>query len=161
MRCEEFLLRYDELEPRAGLTFSLRRHLAACEGCRKQVEAVEAAFSTYRGEESARLAEGLRGELIDERVMALVRMTPRPRREFSLGQWAFPGALLAISVLILPFAAINDWLGPERVLLFPLALATGSWLVILGCFFIGSHVKELSSILDEQRASKHGLFHRF
>jgi hypothetical protein len=127
------------------------------------VERTESALAAWRREETGARGTAARADRLEENIMAVIRVTARPRREVSLGQWAFPGILLVLSVLLLPLASIYDWLGlgPGTSLLLPLATASGLCLVVFGLLLIGSHFKELSAILEEQRATKQGLWWRF
>jgi hypothetical protein len=161
MRCDEFNLRFDELEPGARLSWGLRRHLTSCSRCAESARRVEASIAAWRREEGFRDRGGAErdggAEASVNRVMAAVRMTSRPRREISLGQWAVSGMVLAFSGVLIPsffFAGLGS--AAEDSLLFPLALVLGVLLAIFGFLFIGSHFDELRERLEDFQSGRGG-----
>jgi hypothetical protein len=87
--------------------------------------------------------------------MAAIRLMPRPRREFGMAQWMFPGFLVSISCIGLPIFAKFNGVGNED-LFFPLALVFGIALTIFGSVFASSHVDELKTELDRRLAKVSG-----
>jgi len=162
MRCPEFLLRYDELEPGYDLPWRLKRHLFSCDECRASVARVEAAMAAWKAEE-ALTRSGYDESLRVERVMAAIRLTTRPRRAFSMRQWALSGLLLAFSGFLVPMALYFDGLGSnfDNALLFPLALAIGCSLVVFGVIFIGSHFEQLRDQLQDFDESRGRPSHKY
>ncbi|HUX39232.1 MAG TPA: hypothetical protein VMV44_15135 [Rectinemataceae bacterium] len=156
MRCERFLLRFDELEPGQALPASLALHMSRCASCRAQVSAFESALSAWKRDESLRFDELEDFSIMEDRTMAAVRLTPRPRRELSLAQWAFPGFLVAISCIFLPIFARLQGVGDDA-LFFPLAIVFGLALSVFGLVFAGTHAEELKSELEKRSPYFFGL----
>ena len=148
MRCDDFRLRWDGLEPGSDLPWGMRRHLASCPTCRRERDRLESAIASWRLEEAG-LAEGGPAEV---RIMAAVLVSPRPRRELSMGQWILSGLFLALSCVLVPLALFYDGFGPnfDDALLFHLALVVGVGLAVFGMLFIGSHFEELRARLEGQ-----------
>jgi len=145
MRCETFLDRYDELEPGRPLGFLMARHLRGCERCERQVELVEASLVELRegGEEPA-------GSILEERIMAAVRLTPTPQRDFSVRDWIIAGAVIAASMILIPlgdyFVRFNEAFGASYAL--PLSLVLGVAITAYAALFVGSHMDELQGFMD-------------
>ncbi len=156
MRCERFLLLFDGLEPGQKLPPSLSLHLSRCASCRAQVSAFESALSAWKRDEVHRVEELEAFASLEERTMAAVRLTPRPRRELSLAQWAFPGLLVALSCIFLPNFARFLGLGDDA-LFFPLAIVFGLGLSVFGSVFAGTHAEELKSELEKRSPYFFGL----
>ncbi|MEI6873804.1 MAG: hypothetical protein WCL50_01605 [Spirochaetota bacterium] len=156
MRCVDFLESYDGLEPGTKLPWLLRRHFNSCASCRFEVERLEMAMQVLKAEAFVLDREGDKVIQLEDRVMAAVRLTQRPRRLIGLDTWAIAGLLLAFSGVLMPFARGYGGLGTPigDDLLFPLALVLGTLLAIFGFLFIGSHFEELSGMLERHEAAR-------
>jgi len=142
VRCETFLKRYDRLDAREGPDSAMLRHLAACDSCRAGVELMRKAMPELSGTEPAcSPAEAS----IEERVMSLVRLSPRPRPElFTVRDWLIAGSILFLSIALMPFGHDFERLfsvfGTSFAL--PMALVLGGGITVYGALFIGTHVDE-------------------
>lgn len=147
MRCETFLERYDALEPGAEPGPGMSRHLASCGRCRGQVGAVEAALGELR---AADAAGSPGGGLLEERIMAAARLVPGPRRDFSVRDWIIAGAVIAVSMILIPvgdyFARFDEFFGARYTL--PLSLVLGCVLTAYGALFAGAHLGELQAFME-------------
>jgi hypothetical protein len=89
--------------------------------------------------------------------MAAIRLSPRPRREIALSQWAASGAFLVATALILPLVLPGFGIGLDSYLR-PLAIVYGLAISLFGSLFIGSHASDLRSWMDdwtEAHAGRH------
>lgn len=158
MRCERFLDRYDRLD--AGVTpgFALRRHLASCASCEAKVRRQSAALAAYRaGPADEAIPEE---EVLDERIMAAVRLTPRPRRAVLVRDWILSGAVIAASMVMIPlgseFDRAKEAFGSRLAV--PLSLVLGLALTAYMAVFIGSHMDSILPLVrrDHTQARGHG-----
>jgi len=159
MRCDHFLFRFDELEPGRRLSPWLAFHLSRCPSCRAQVNAFQSALEAWKRDEAERFDGYGRLPDMEDRAMAAVRLTVRPKRELTLAQWVFPGLLIASSCVGLPVFAKIHGVGDDG-LFFPLALVFGIGLTALGSVFVGSHADELKAELERRRAGMSELMRR-
>ncbi|MGA2546208.1 MAG: hypothetical protein ABSF43_06655 [Rectinemataceae bacterium] len=163
MRHEAALKRLDELDAGQAYGFALRRHLSHCSSCAAVAERMEAALRAYREDtrredtrrEDTRREEDTRGaepaSLVEDRVMAAVRFMPPPRQDFALRDWLFPGAVIALSMFLLPV------LGKDNGLLeslfgsgYTLSLVLGVAFTAYSAFFVATHLAELQSYLEKR-----------
>jgi hypothetical protein len=108
-----------------------------------------------RAYREARDAPGSPGEadrLIEERIMATVRLTPPPRQDFAIRDWLFPGAVILLSMCLLPLGSslgyFTSFLSTGNALF--LSLVLGLVFTAYSVLFIASHVGELQSYLQER-----------
>jgi len=147
MRCETFLRRLDELDSGRGSGLVMALHASRCPACAAQAAAVEAAIEAFRAG-----VEDERGSLVEERVMAAVRLLPPPRQDFAIRDWVSAGVVIAVSTLLLPLGEssgfLRTFLGPGYAL--SLAIVLGITLTVYMAFFIGTHLDELQAFLDKR-----------
>ena len=155
MRCDSFLDRFDSLEPGRRLPLRYASHFSRCASCRERIEDFESAIAAWKGEEALRYGNAETLGIAEDRTMAAIRLMPRPRREFGLMQWAFPGVLVGVSCVGFPLFAKVYGAGNEE-LFFPLALVLGLGLTIFGSVFASSHAVELKTELDRVLARSPG-----
>jgi hypothetical protein len=136
MRHETALECIDELDAGQAYGLALRLHLARCPSCAAEAERVQAALAAYRAADEAE-------DRIEERVMAALRLMPPPRQDFALRDWLLPGALIALSMLLLPFLA--PLFEPNYAL--PLSLVLGIAFTAYCALFIATHLAELQTYL--------------
>jgi hypothetical protein len=141
MRCDGFLKRFDGLGDSRGMSRAMLVHLGRCASCREAVARVDAAIVAYRAEGSgAERAEGF----LEDRVMAIIRLAPPPRPDILIRDWLMVGAIIALSMALIPlgeeFDRLKAFFGTSYSL--PLSLVLGSVLTIYGAFFIGTHMEE-------------------
>jgi hypothetical protein len=147
MRHEAALKRLDELDAGQDYGFALRMHLARCQSCSASAERVRSALSAYRAAEEA-------GEdRIEDRVMAALRLMPPPRQDFALRDWLLPGAIIALSMFLLPFlgkdlALFESLFGQGYEL--SLALVLGIAFTAYCALFIATHLTELQAYLEKR-----------
>lgn len=145
MRCETFRNRLALLDAGRGPGLFARAHLSRCAACRAYAELEAAALASYRAPSPA-----LPG--LEDRIMAAVRLTPRPRRRVSLRDWVGVGLLIAVSTALIPLAEEFDWVkelfGPSYAL--PLSLVLALVLTAYVAVFIGSHMTELLEFLERR-----------
>lgn len=148
MRCEDFLSRYDHIEPGRRMGFRMRRHLVSCASCKRHVEAVDTVLGALRDAESATCERA--GERLEDRVMAAIRLMPPPQRDFSVRDWIIAGSVIATSMLLIPlgeyFARFNEAFGARYTL--PLSLVLGIVLTAYGALFVGTHMDEVQGFVD-------------
>jgi len=148
MRHEAALKRLDELDSREEYGLALRWHLARCRSCRAAAERVAAAMRAYRDER----ASALDGR-VEDRVMASVRLMPPPKQDFAIRDWLFPGAVLALSMVLLPLLGTDtDFLKSvfgSGYLLY-LSLVLGAAFTAYCALFIATHLSELQSYLEKR-----------
>ena len=153
MRHEKALERLDELDAGQGYGLALRLHLATCRSCAAAARGMEAALKAYRG--SSRPEEGRAGpgNLIEERVMAAVRLMPPPRQDFAIRDWVLPGAVIVVSMFLLPIIGRDSGF-MERLLgsgyEFYLFMVLGIAFTLYSAFFIATHLTELRSYLERR-----------
>jgi hypothetical protein len=162
MRCESFLDRYDLLDAGEEPGILLRLHLARCPRCQEKVLAVNGALAAYReesaapgfDEEGGSMREGAffaveEDERVDERIMAAVRLLPKPRREANVRDWAIAGGLIVASMALIPFdqsiSSIKEIFGTSYAL--PLSLVLGIALTVYAAVFIATHMDDLEPIV--------------
>jgi hypothetical protein len=89
---------------------------------------------------------------LEERVMATVRLTPPPMQDFAIRDWLFPGAVILLSMCLLPlgstFGYFESFLSPGNALSFSLAL--GLVFTAYCVLFIASHLGELQTYLQKR-----------
>lgn len=112
-------------------------------------------MAAWKVEEARRYENQEFLSLAGDRTMAAIRLVSRPRREFGMAQWMFPGFLVSISCIGLPIFAKFNGVGNED-LFFPLALVFGIALTIFGSVFASSHADELKTELDRRLARVSG-----
>jgi hypothetical protein len=151
MLCEYFRDRYDRLDAGEEPGVLLRAHLALCPACREEAARSKAALAAYRNALYRRDAhredfEGPGTDKIEERVMAAVRILPRPRRVVSFRDWIVSGLVIAISMALIPFGndfnSIKALFGTSFTL--PLMLALSLVITLYGAVFIATHMDELA-----------------
>jgi hypothetical protein len=158
MRHEAALRRLDELDAGQAPGIALRMHLATCPSCARTAELTGAALRAYREarpQGAARLDGRPAGEgdrLLEERVMATLRVTPPPRQDFAMRDWLFPGAVILLSMCLLPLGSgigfIESLFGPGSALY--LSLVLGLAFTAYSALFIASHQAELHSYLQKR-----------
>lgn len=140
MLCEYFRDRYDMLDAGQEPGLLLRLHLALCPACRAEAERSRAALAAYRNAEDRAGADR-----IEERVMAAVRILPRPRRAVSYRDWVVSGIVIAVSMALIPFGddfnSVKAIFGMSYTL--PLMLGLGLVITLYGAVFIATHMEEL------------------
>jgi hypothetical protein len=148
MRHEAALKSLDELDAGQPYGLALRMHLSRCATCAAAARLMEAALRDYRqdlpGEEASR---------VEDRVMAAVRLMAPPQQDFALRDWLFPGAILAISMVVLPFFGkdlgfLESLLGPSYEL--SIFLVLGVAFTAYSALFIATHLSELQSFLEKR-----------
>jgi hypothetical protein len=159
MRHEAALKYLDELDAGQEYGFALRRHLSHCRSCAAAALRVEAALRAYREDthrDDTRNADASLlepGSIVEDRVMAAVRFMAPPRQDFALRDWLFPGAVIALSMFLLPI------LGKDNGFLEPLfgsgytlslSLVLGVAFTAYSALFIASHLAELQSYLEKR-----------
>jgi hypothetical protein len=112
------------------------------------------ALSAYRDARPPEVA-GSPGEadrLIEERIMATVRLTPPPRQDFAIRDWLFPGAVILLSMCLLPLVSTLGYFTSflSRGNAFSISLALGLVFTAYCILFIASHVGELHSYLQKR-----------
>lgn len=150
MRCELFWERFDRLDAREEPGSAMKRHLAACDSCRDRYALVERAIQLF-SEEGA--TESAAEAAIEERVMAAVRLSPRPRREFFTPRdWILVGLVIFLSVILMPFGHDAERLIGIFGLSFaiPLALVSGLVVSVYGVLFIGTHMDEVHDFVQRK-----------
>jgi hypothetical protein len=149
MRCETFLARLDALDAGRSPDAAMRAHASRCASCARQAEACDAALLAYR----ALLAGEYAGdERLDERIMATIRLLPPPRQDISLRDWISVGAIIALSMLLIPFGRefsnLKEAFGARYSL--PLALVLSFMLTGYMALFIGTHIDAVQGFLDRR-----------
>jgi len=155
MLCEYFRDRYDMLDAGEEPGLLLRLHLALCPACREEAAASREALAAYRDAtyRAATLREGAYRadragpgpDRMEERVMAAVRILPRPKRVVSYRDWIVSCLVIAVSMALIPFGddfnSIKAIFGRSYTL--PLMLALGLVITLYGAVFIATHMDEL------------------
>ena len=162
MRHEAALRRLDELDAGQKHGLALRIHLSRCPSCAATAARLDAALSGLR--EDTRHADmrqalsdkaealGL-GTVIEDRVMSAVRFMPPPRQDFALRDWLFPGAVIALSMFLLPILGkdigfLESLFGSGYTL--SLSLVLGIGFTAYSALFIATHLTELQSYLEKR-----------
>ena len=148
MRHETALKRIDELDAGQRPGIGLRMHLANCPSCAHAAQSMSEALSAYRGVGGVGDAD----RLVEERIMATVRLTPPPMQDFAIRDWLFPGAVILLSMCLLPLGSplgySESFLSPGSAL--SLSLVLGLIFTAYCALFIASHVGELQSYLQKR-----------
>jgi len=139
MRHEAALEYLDGLDAGQPYGMALRLHLSRCPSCAAEAERVQAALASYRAVAEAE-------DRIEDRVMAALRLMPPPRQDFALRDWLLPGAIIALSMLLLPFLA--PLFEPGYAL--PLSLVLGIAFTAYCALFIATHLAELQTYLEKR-----------
>jgi len=149
MRCGKFLDKLDGLDAGASLSPAMAFHALFCPSCAQAAARLEAAILAYRAPPAP---DGERDSVIEDRIMAAVRLTPPPRQDFAIRDWIAAGIVIATSTLLLPLTEHSGFLrtffGPGYAL--SLAIVLGLALTAYTAFFIGTHMGELRSYLDKR-----------
>lgn len=150
MRHETALRRLDELDSGEEPGLFLRMHLASCADCARAAHLSARAMAGYR-------ASGARSPepadlLLEDRIMAAVRLTPPPRQDFAIRDWLFPAGVILFSLCLLPLVsgqgALDALFGPNSAA--SLALALGVIFTVYSAFFVATHLSELESYLAKK-----------
>lgn len=158
MRCELFLDRHDRLDAGETPGYALRRHLASCASCEAKVRRQAAALAAYRA--ASPDATDPKASAMDERIMAAVRLTPRPRRAVLVRDWILSGFVIAASMVIIPlgseFDRAKEAFGSRLAV--PLSLVLGLVLTAYMAVFIGCHMDSILPLIrrDHAHARGHG-----
>lgn len=149
MRCDKFLDRLDALDSAQAMDGAMRAHASRCEACSAAAARAQAAARAYREAANDRYSSG---EVLDDRIMAMIRFVPPPHQEISIFDWLVAGAALAVSMLLIPFgkefSGLKEMLGARYAL--PLSLALGIVLTCYMALFIGTHIDEVQGFLDQR-----------
>jgi hypothetical protein len=154
MRHEAALRRLDELDAGEEPGLTLRMHLASCRSCAEAAERMNEAQRAYR--EDIGCVDDARGSdadrLLEERIMATIRLTPPPRQDFAIRDWLFPGAVILLSMCLLPLGSNIGFLEPlfGSGYALSLSLVLGVAFTAYCTFFIASHLGELQSYLQKR-----------
>ena len=150
MRHDAALKRLDELDVGQRPGLGLRMHLASCSSCAASALRAREALRAYRESESS--GGEAEERLLEERIMATVRLTPPPMQDFAIRDWLFPGAVILLSMCLLPLASTlgysKSFLSPGSAL--SLSLVLGLVFTAYCALFIASHVGELQSYLQKR-----------
>lgn len=150
MRHETALKLLDELDAGQGYGIALRLHLHRCPSCSAAASRMERALRAYR--EDTRRADTAES-LVEDRVMAAVRLMPPPRQDFALRDWLLPGAIIALSMFLFPILGkdigfLEALLGSGYEL--SLSLVLGIAFTAYVALFIATHLAELQSYLEKR-----------
>jgi hypothetical protein len=153
MRHEAALKSLDELDAGQPYGPALRMHLSRCRSCAAAARLMEESLRAYREDtrrEDTRRADSSR---VEERVMAVVRLMAPPQQDFALRDWLFPGAIIALSMVILPFFGkdlgfLESLFGSSYEL--SLFLVLGAVFTAYSALFIATHLSELQSFLEKR-----------
>jgi hypothetical protein len=150
MRHEAALKHLDELDAGEEPGIALRMHLAACPSCAEAALRMREALQAYRDDDRAQ--DAAEDRLLEERIMAAVRLTPPPRQDFAIRDWLFPGAVILLSMCLLPLGSnlsfLESLFGSGYAL--SLFLVLGVAFTAYSMFFIASHLGELQSYLQKR-----------
>jgi hypothetical protein len=154
MRHETALRLLDELDNGEEPGLALRLHLASCPSCAKAARLSAGAMASYRSSPAPK-AEA--DTILEDRIMASVRLTPPPRQDFSIRDWLFPAAVIFFSLCLLPLASSA---GSFDVLFGPnftasAALALGAIFTVYSAFFVATHLDELEHFLEKKGLTLH------
>jgi hypothetical protein len=144
MRHDAALRRLDELDAGEEPGFALKMHLAACPSCAEAARRAAAAVAAYRraGDES----------VLEDRIMAAVRLTPPPRQDFAIRDWVLPAIVILFSLCLLPLASslgfLESLFGPGSAI--SLALVLGLSFTGYSVFFVATHMDELEGYLAKR-----------
>jgi len=147
MRHDRALRLIDELDAGAAPGLPLRLHLARCPSCARQAELLGSALRAYRAASATEAADAL-----EARVMSAVRLTPPPRQDFAVRDWAIPAAAMLVSICLV---VIGTDLGYLEALVGSgsavyLSLVLGLAFTGYSALFVGSHLGELRAYLQER-----------
>jgi hypothetical protein len=153
MRHEKALRLLDELDAGEAPGFALRLHLARCPSCARQARLMGDAYRAYRigvsGEAADSPGDGI---ILEERIMATIRLTPPPRQDFAVGDWIFPAAAMLISICLVSIATEAGYLeslfGSSSAVC--LSLVLGLAFTAYSTLFVASHLGELRSYLQKR-----------
>lgn len=140
MNCTEFL---DRLDASDGLStdIELRLHAAACPGCAKLADKLQAAMTAYRMPDLVSSVD------LVPRIMDLIPFLPVPRRVVSMRNWLLVGFILLLSLGGLPlmggYRALSRQYGTGFSL--PLFLVMSGMLSLYVGLFALSHLDELAT----------------
>ena len=153
MRHETAINILDELDAQRARSIALRIHLARCPSCASVAERMDTAMRSYRDTNAQDAAAVDATRLLEERVMATVRLMPPPRQDFALRDWLFPGAVIALSMFLLPLFGkdigfMESLFGSGYAL--SLSLVLGIAFTAYCALFIATHLKELQSYLEKR-----------
>ena len=154
MRHEAALRRLDELDAGEEPALALRMHLANCPSCARAARLTKAAMTAYRADapltEEPRVDEADR--LLEERIMSTLRLTPPPKQDFAIRDWLFPGAVILLSMCILPLGSNIGILEPlfRSGFLLSLSLVLGILFTAYSALFIATHLEELQTYLQKR-----------
>ena len=160
MRHEAALKRLDELDSRDDYGLALRWHLERCPSCSSVADRLARAIGTYREHSGDELfledcdrIEDRRDLRIEDRVMAAVRLLPPPRQDFALGDWLFPGIVLALSMVLLPLIGkdvdfLKSLFGSGYLL--SLSLVMGAAFTAYCALVIATHLTEIQIYLEKR-----------
>ena len=150
MRHDAALKRLDELDAGQRPGLGLRMHLANCRACAASALRAREALRAYR--EGGSVYGESEAQPLEERIMATVRLTPPPMQDFAIRDWLFPGAVILLSMCLLPLASTlgysGSFLSPGNTL--SLSLVLGLVFTAYCALFIASHVSELQSYLQKR-----------
>jgi hypothetical protein len=90
--------------------------------------------------------------LLEERIMATIRLTPPPRQDFAIRDWLFPGAVILLSLCLLPLGSSIGFLEPlfGTGYALSLSLVLGVVFTAYSTFFVAAHLGELQSYLQKR-----------
>ena len=153
MRHEAALKRLDEIDSKQGYGLALRWHLARCASCSLAEAQTSAAMRAYREDAHPLGTDAIPEGLIEDRIMAAVRLMPPPKQDFALGDWIFPGAVLAISMVLLPLMGkdvdfLKSLFGSGYLL--SISLVLGAAFTGYCALFIATHLSELQDYLEKR-----------
>jgi hypothetical protein len=114
------------------------------------------AFAAYRSVEAEE--EGLEAcassadRLLEDRIMAAVRLTPPPRQDFAIRDWMLPAIVILLSLCLVPLASslgfFESLLGLGSAI--SLALVLGLAFTGYSVFFVATHLSELEGYLAKR-----------
>jgi hypothetical protein len=155
MRHETALRLLDELDNDEVPGLTLRLHLAACPSCAKAARLGTLALASYRSSPAPK-AEA-ESSLLEDRIMASVRLTPPPKQDFAIRDWLLPAVVIFFSLCLLPLVSSA---GSFDVLFGPnfaasVALALGAIFTVYSAFFVATHLEELENFLEKKGLTLH------
>jgi hypothetical protein len=156
MRHETALKYLDELDAGQEPSIALRMHLAACPSCARQAKRAAEALAAYRSvdseEEDLDALTLSADRLLEDRIMAAIRLTPPPRQDFAIRDWLLPAIVILVSLCLLPLASslgfLESLFGSGSAI--SLALVLGIAFTGYSVFFIATHLNELETYLQKR-----------
>jgi hypothetical protein len=153
MNCETIQRRFFEMDNQSRVPLSVRVHMLHCARCRRKINELAERFDSLLADSPFIMDRDLCEKIMKDVFQSEVRY----EHQVSGLQWGAVGALILISMVLIPFSNSFGWLRHYfgRGLEIPLSIVLGLAFTIYALAGIFSNMEELKRFMDKLPKKQH------